>query len=289
VGFCLCTASLYAHAQQESIATEAKSIAQRLYASTPEDLPGIKESMENLSVAAFPRILVELYQSEYWTDEGSSVLVGLVWPTYAERVDGRKMQEQVLELVANPHSPMPLRRDLLHDVLAWIHGDDVEAIVNQIASIGEPGNEVWLYAQYGASKLLRAAHSQAQRKPESKTAIAKLMALSVARSKSVMHDLVANWSDDTNLERWTAKIIANYRGITPQEVDAALEHELSHGGMGVSKQLAILDVSCGGIHQSEELAGYVKRVMDEAVQQGTPLTASDSKIAERLLQLHGQR
>ena len=272
------------------MADDSETLATRLWTAQFEQLPEIRADLAELPLERFPFLFAAIYGVPQCNDEGAPMLVGTVLKVYVERVGQTNSTDRVLAIVRSPDAPSALKRDLLRDVQHWTSSEDLESIINKLDGIGKPGEDVWLYAQYGASKLLRAGYSQSKRKPEVAPNLAKVEDISGARSKVIMRDLLTHYSDDTNLEPWTAKIIANYRRITPQEVDAALVSEFSRGNMGVSKQLAILDLFCGGGgSQSEGVATYVKRMMDEAVQQGKPLAGSDAEMAERLLLLHGQR
>ncbi len=287
LAWCLCLV-VFAFASFACAADDTQALARRMWTAQFEELPAIRTDLAKLPLDRFPSLFTAIYEAPQSNDEGAPMLTGMVLKAYVERVGETNSADRVMAIVKSPNAPSALKRDLLRDIRRWASSGDIESTISGLSEIGKPGEDVWLYAQYGASKLLRSAHSRSKRQPQAAPHAARLETLSGVQSKRIMHDLLTHCSDGRDLETWTAKIIANYRRITPNDVDAALVHEFSRGGMGVSKQLAILDLCCDGSQQSEEVAGYVKRVVDKAVQQGKPLTGSDSKVAERLLQQHGQ-
>lgn len=273
------------HAKDEHAVSSvtAKDFVTRLYSSTPAELPILCDSMKQFSSDVFPHILVELYQSKHWTEEGSPILVGFVWPVYTNRVPLAQVQKQLYRLISDASNPMALRRDLLKDVSAWTSDNEIESNLTKLAGIGRPGDDIWLYAQYGASKLLRTAYSKAKRQQGTSEKIDKLETLSRKRSKEIIPILLRDYSDHKMFDRWTGKILASYRKITPHDLDDALVQGLSDANLDASQELDILDLTCGWGEKSQKVANRVKKIKDKAAKQGKPLGDLDAKKAEKLL------
>lgn len=263
--------------------TIAKNFVARLYSSTPDELPAIHDAMNRFSADVFPHIFVELYQSEHWTEEGAPILVGFVWPVYTNRVTLTRAQEQLHQIIVDPDNPIALRRDVLRDISAWTPDSDTESTLMKLSGIGTPGDDIWLYAQYGASKLLHSAYSKAKRQPGTPQEIDKLEKLSQKRAKEIIRDLLKHYSNNKMLDKWTAKILANYRKVTPYDLEEALVQGLSEGNFDASKQLDILDLTCGWGEKSQTVADHVKKIKDKADREGQPLADQDAKKAEKLL------
>jgi len=239
--------------------------------------------MKQFSTEVFPLVLKELYQSENWTEEGTPILVGFVWPIYTSRVPLARIQEQLYGLVADANNPMALRRDLLKDVSAWTSDSEIESTLTELSGIGRPGDSIWLFAQYGASRLLRSAYSKAKRQESKPQEIDRLEELSRARSSAVVPNLLRHYSDRAMLDTWTGKILANYRKVTPHDLDEALVQGLSDANLDASQEIEILDLTCGWGEKSQGVADRVEKIMDKATKQGKPLSDQDAKKAEKLL------
>jgi hypothetical protein len=284
---CLSAAYIAVMSRHGTATDKANFIVNRIYSHKPANLPKIIESMRALPAEVFPKILVGLYSSKHWREEGSSVLMGLVWPPYVEVADKDTLQRQVLDIIRDPASPMPLRRDLLIGAREWIQ-DDMSLVFGELSELGEPSEEIWLHVQCGASMLLRWSYGKAKRDHGKVQDIDELRELSEKWMKNVTYPLLKHHSDGDVFDRWTGKSLADFRRISQHELDNTLVESLSEVGLDASRQLYILDLICGWGEKSPGVSNYVKKLSDEAIRERKPFVGREAKTVKKLLRLHGQ-
>lgn len=261
----------------------AKDLAGRLSISTFDQIPELKAELAKFPLDMFPSLFAELYKTGQSSEEGAPLLTGMVLEAYSRRLAEAEIADKVLMIVSDTNAPAALKRDLLRDVRRWTEAADIESTLDKLSNIGAPGEDTWLYAQYAASRLLRSAYSKATRQPSELQNVDKIQNMSKARMKRVIHHLVKHCSGEEVFEKWTAKILANYRQITPQDLDDALVETLSGADVTISRQIAILDVTCVWTEKSKGVCEYVGKLRDKADREGTPLAGQDAERVERLL------